>query len=233
MTLSEFRKLFVSLTGRYDLVKDTENYADDGADQLINMGVRKLDSMFTHSKSMGKVPMELTLSQAIYSPSHLLSIEGMIMSADDGRVSLDHKREEWIEQRNLESADAGCPQYYAISSMNTDNIGEAVDGYSKLNFIIFPKPDQEYTLDVYGRVTIPLDGDEDYNYWTVNHPETLVSATMYMIERFHRNRQGMADHMTAIRADLRDLDYNAIESQIGSNTQMNDSFNSRPQGNEW
>lgn len=235
MTLLEFRELFVDITGRYDLVKNIESYEDDGADRYINMGLRKLDSMFTHSKSMGKAPLVLKPKQAVYEISNMLSIEGIQISADgSGGVSLDHIREEELESYSSEAADTGTPRYYCIyTNMRANGLGNSVTAIETLSIKISPAPDQSRKADVYGRITIPLEKDEDYNFWTVNYPETLISATMYMIERFHRNRSGMRDHMTAIREDLKELDNNAIESQLGSNTQMNDSFNSRPQGNEW
>jgi len=236
MTLSEFRNFFVKMTGRYDLVKqDGEDYADAGANTLINMGVRMLDSMFTHNKSYGKVPVKLKPNQALYMARSMLSIEGIQFSADSGKVTLDHIQEQEIEEKlSLDGSNSGCPKYYAIASVVRDAfLDNEQSAFKRLHFKICPAPDQSYAAQVYGRMTIPLENDNDTNFWTLNYPETLTSATMYQIERFHRNSQGMRDHMVAIQQDLRNLDYNAIESQMGSNTQMNDSWNFRAEGNEW
>lgn len=236
MTLSEFRNFFVKMSGRYDLVKqDGEGYADAGADTLINMGVRMLDSMFTHNKSHGKVSVKLKPNQALYMVRSVLSIEDIQFSADSGTVTLDYIQEQEIEEKlALDGGNTGCPKYYAIASVVRDAfLDNAQSVFKQLHFKICPVPDQVYSAQVYGRMSIPLKNENDTNFWTLNYPETLISATMYHIERFHRNSQGMRDHMAAIRQDLRNLEHNLIESQSDSSSQMNDSWNFRAQGNEW
>ncbi len=235
MTLLEFRKMFVKLSGRYDLVKDPDTYEDDGANFLISAGIRLLDSMFTHSKSYGEVTLELKANQAIYNVSSMLSIEGVQRGSDEGRVSLTHITEEELQEQDpTQTSSTGTPKNYALVTTVRDAIlGNRKTALTQLSIKLFPIPDSSINAYVLGRISIPLEEDNDTNFWTLNYPETLISATMYQIERFHRNRQGMADHMTAIQRDLRELDANAIESQMGSLTQMKDSFKFRGEGNVW
>lgn len=227
--------MFVKLSGRYDLIEDTDNYADDGANFLINAGVRLLDSKFTHSKSYGTIQVSTEPNKAIYSLPNVLSIEGIQRGSDEGRVTLNHILEQELQEQDpTETTSTGTPISYAIISALRDAVmGNTNNDFTKLTVKLFPIPDTSVSLYVYGRMTIELKSDEDKNFWTLNYPETLISATMYQIERFHRNRQGMADHMAAIMEDLRNLDSDAIESQIGSITQMRDSFKFRGKGNVW
>ena len=232
MTLLEVRKMFVRLSGRYDLVKDTESYEDNGADFMLNAGIRMLDSMFTHSKSYGVIRVPLKPDKAVYETNNVLSVEGVQVSSDSGRVSLTHVTEQDIEERG--DIGSGSPKYYCMhTGMRNPALGNLKDEFTGESFKILPKPSSALTAYVYGRLTIPLENDGDINFWSVSYPETLITAGMFFIERFHRNSQGMADHMQAIRQDLHELDANAIESQLGSITQMRDSWKFRGEGNAW
>lgn len=232
MNLAQVRKMFVKLTGRYDLVKDAESYADDGADFMLNAGIRMLDSMFTHSKSYGTIRVPMKPKQAIYRTTNVLSIEGIQVSSDEGKVTLTHVKEQDITERS--TVGEGVPKYYAIhTGMRNPALGNLEDDFRGESFRVFPAPSSKLTAYVYGRITIPLEEDDDINFWSTSYPETLITAGQFFIERFHRNSQGMADHMRAIRQDLRELDNNAIESQIGSINQMRDSWNSRGGTNAW
>lgn len=235
MTLLEVRKMFVKLTGRYDLIKDAESYADDGADFMLNAGIRMLDSMFTHSKSYGTIRLPVESGKDVYRTDNVLSIEGVQVSSDEGRVTLTHVSEQDIMERDPDGSNSsGAPKYYAIhTGMRNPALGNLKDEFKGESFRIFPAPDKALTAYVYGRITIPLKEDDDINFWSTSYPETLITAGQYFIERFHRNSQGMADHMRAIRQDLHELDSNAIESQMGSITQMRDSWDYRGEGNEW
>lgn len=235
MNLVQVRKMFVKLTGRYDLVKDTESYEDDGADFMLNAGIRMLDSMFTHSKSYGTIRLSMKPNKAVYRTDNVLSIEGVQVSSDEGKVTLTHVSEQDIEERDPDGEfSSGAPKYYAIhTGMRNPALGNLKDEFKGESFRIFPIPDSSLVGYVKGRITIPLKEDDDINFWTTSYPETLITAGQYFIERFHRNSQGMADHMRAIRRDLHELDANAIESQQGSITQMRDSWTFRGEGNEW
>lgn len=232
MTLSEFRKLFVDLSGRFDLVKDTEKYEDQGANFFIQSGQRMLDSMFTHSKSYGFISVDLKKGQSIYPAPNLLSIEGVTVTSDDlGEVTLDHIDESEVIRDT--DADQGTPLRYAvvseIKSPLKDNPTETV--WENLFVELVPVPDESMTGRIYGKVSNLLKNDSDKSFWTVRYPEILIKAAQYQIEVFHRNTQGANDFLTAIVRDLRNLEGDLIESQMGSLNQMRDSFKFRGKGN--
>lgn len=235
MTLADIRKLFVDLTGRFDLVVDTDSYKDDGANFFIRSGSRLLDSMATHEKSYGVEEVDLKDGQAVYSIPNLLSVEGVQITVDGSGVSLEHWTESNVKANNpTASENLGIPKAYAIYSSvrHLKYITRNKDkDFTDSSFILFPAPDEDMLAYVYGRVSIPLKEDCSRNFWTIKHPETLISAAMYQIERFYRNTRGMQDHMNAVRIDIRELDNNAIESQLGSINQMRDSFEFRGEGN--
>jgi len=55
MSLLEVRTQLIKITGRYDLVVDAVDYADNGADFYINAGQLWLDRRETHKKSFSRV----------------------------------------------------------------------------------------------------------------------------------------------------------------------------------
>lgn len=231
MTLLDIRQLLVQLSGRYDLVKDTETFEDSGADFFINAGVRLLDRLATHPKSFGYVKVEMADDQSVYSLPDLISVSSVeVMSKQSGRVSLSIIEEEVLTKSYRDSC--GIPSYYSIHTAIRSPISRVRDkALERLSIRVFPRPMSCSFLIVHGRVSKELKSDEDYNWWTLGHPETLVRAALYQIESFHRNTQGMNDFMNAILVDIRELNNDAIESEMGSANQMNDSFYFRSHGN--
>lgn len=63
MNLRDFREQFIKLSGRYDLVIDAEDYADNGANFYINGAVKLLDRIITLPSSKQRLyyPKVLTL----------------------------------------------------------------------------------------------------------------------------------------------------------------------------
>ena len=55
MALLEIRKKFITLSGRLDLVVDTTDYADNGADWFIQAGQRWLERQVEFPDRMGRV----------------------------------------------------------------------------------------------------------------------------------------------------------------------------------
>lgn len=210
MTLLDIRQMLVKLSGRYDLIKDVDTYADAGANFLIRAGQRKLDSMFVHSYSYGYKLISTTIGRDTYPIPNMISVDKVL---DSGGVIVTHL------EGDISSSDIG---WVFATQVRAEGSGRA--DFVNIHIQLIPVPSTEVEYSVYGRVVQPLLDDASENFWTLNYPETLLTAALWVAERFKRNTRGMNDYMASIVADLRELEYNEIESEIGSLNQMNDSW---------
>lgn len=230
MTLAEVRKLLVTLSGRFDLVQDTVDYADNGADFFIRSGHRMLDSMTTHAKSEGFSEVYLIEGIQEYALTDFLSIRSIQVSTDSGVVTLTKKSEQEINEGLAEGA--GVPRFYSLyTAIKSPLERNRERAYQRLSMKLFPSPEEGLIARVFGRITKTLIEETDFSFWTLQAPETLVRAALYQMESFHRNSQGMRDYMNGIMQDIRNLDYDLIESEVAELNQMNDSFYFRGTGN--
>lgn len=234
MTLKEFRKLFVDITGRFDLVQDEESYADNGANFYIQAGQRFLDKSFKHSKSFGEQVVQLKRGLETYSLDNYLSVTNVQVSTpDSGWVTLGLRQDDEINEVKPSGSNAlGLPRFYSVVNlMRSPLVERSETAIMKLGIRLFPVPDTELEAKISGRYTTPLTKDSDTSFWLVAYPETLIRAAQYQIESFHRNTQGANDHLMAIQRDMLELEHDEIESEIGQISQMRDSFNFRGKGN--
>ena len=66
-------------------------------------------------------------------------------------------------------------------------------------FIMYPS-DARYTVTVFGYFrSNRLTSDTSVNFWTVNHPDALLQATLYYLELTHRNTAGQNDALNGLR----------------------------------
>jgi len=230
MNLLETRKLLVNLSGRFDLVKDTTDYEDNGADFFLNAGHRMLDRLVTHSKSEGYSDVYLIEGIQEYALTDFLSVRQVQVTTDSGAVTLKKISESEINEGLAEGA--SIPRFYSLYTDIRSPLDRTRERrYQRLSIKIWPSPQEGLILKVFGRISKTLEEDEDFSFWTLQAPETLVRAALYQIESFHRNSQGMNDFMNALMQDVRNLDYDIIESEVGELNQMNDSFYFRGKGN--
>lgn len=233
MTLKEFRKLFVNTTGRYDLVEDTESYADAGADFYIKAGIRYLDSSFSVGHEDPKYRLDLEKDKSDYSLPGVLSVkEVAVVTPDSGQVMLT-KLENWEIDQLLQDADgSGIPCNYSVSSdIRNPLLGNSEQTYQEPVLKVYPAPNADMTLFLSGRFASPLSDDSQTCFWFNVYPDLAVSAGQYKIEVHHRNTQGANDHLRAIQLMMREIEHDLIESEMGDLNQMRDSFKFRGQGN--
>ena len=94
-------------------------------------------------------------------------------------------------------------------------------GYPYTAVIIAPPPNVQILVDVRGLYySAALVEDGDTNYWSEEHPSTLVKAALREIEIFNRNRQGVKDWEAAIDVDMEALGKDLVEEIIAEVDQM-------------
>lgn len=232
MNLKAFRKLFVEVTGRYDLVKDPESGEDDGADFYIKAAHRFLDKRFKTSTSQNRSYIQLKKGKDVYSIPDCLSIINVnVATPDAGKVNLGLISEEEMDELTIEGG-VGSPKFYAVTNPNIAPIDQrSTQRLGQIALRVFPSPDSDMVCQVKGRFSTVPQKDSSTSFWMSNYPETLIRACQYQIETFHRNTQGANDHLNALMMDLRELNNDLIESEVGDQSQMRDSFKFRGKGN--
>ena len=241
-TLLGIRTEFVKQSGRYDLVVDTTNYADNGADFLIRSGQRWLDQHQFHKKAAARYKIDLAAGTNEASIKKLRAPKEVWIANSEGRAELTKVDLNWIRNeyaKPVASSDQGTPLYYALTvnrlapeqkaletgdytgtfTYDAENIIFADEGDAAEfdTIIIQPPPDEVYTLEVIGFFFSDLTDDTDTSFWTIHHPEVSVLAAMLAESYFFHNREGSSDMMQAIDSYLYGIDKDQVEYDI---TQM-------------
>jgi len=78
-----------------------------------------------------------------------------------------------------------------------------------------PSVDKTYSLELLGNgYTLALEGDSDVNWWSGNHPMTLVNMTLARMEWFFRNNASGQDFFTQVKSDLQSIYFDYVESDV-------------------
>lgn len=227
MNLREIRESFVRHSGRFDLVKDRENWKDDGANFFINAGQRFLDQLMDNPKTKAVHRDTLKAGQSELRVPLLRSTNKVMVIVDGENSFLDRIYYQDFRESYGESTDNGVPKYYALIELrdaNRPNKG----ALRHKGILIAPPPNDDYEIVVRGKFfSHELKDDQSYSYWSMEYPETLIQASMYELEKFYRNTQGMNDHLNAIMATVNNIDNDVVEEDAEQRATMNDSFNER------
>jgi hypothetical protein len=225
MTLLEIRTKFIELSGRYDLITDTESYQDAGADFLILSGQRWLDRTFEVLKSSANYYATLSQGSWYVLVPECRIIRGVWISYSNGvvgmlkQLSLERMRHCFSQVTTSDS----CPHFYAPCSIRTqpEVAGQLTVPPSTIvmednfpyNAVVFDVPvGEQVSAQVVGYFNnAQLVNDTDQNFWSVEHSWILVLAAMRAMEIAQRNREGVADWETAIRSEMLGLEYDHVD----------------------
>jgi len=231
-TLAHIRQNFVELSGRFDLVRDTDTYADNGANFFIQAANRWLDSRQenpTQTKSYRKDLLPGGYKLDIENVRSLLEV--WVTDAAGERLKLVKRTQTYMRQNykpipedNSRGTPAEwCPLFnqlaYQQKSQTPSSHSDFAYDYHDVLFglsdqyrsiLLMPPADQKYTVTVYGHFFGKLTSDSDSTYWSREHPDLLIQATFLMVEMFYRNTQGVADMLNAITPALSGLDRQLI-----------------------
>lgn len=225
MTLAEIRKTFVVSSGRYDLVKDTTEYEDNGANSFINAGQKFLDLQLATPSEVSVWKAELKSGKFEVLVPDVRSIEEVyVVDSDERSFYLERLYLQDFKTNFNKSSDLGRPKYWALGQ--TLNVDGNESQLRKQAVIVAPYPDSKYTVFVRGKFFSPrLENEKSISFWSINYPHILVQAAMYELEKFYRNTQGMNDHYTAIMQTLQGIDFDEAQQQSENFSNMRDSFN--------
>jgi len=238
-TLKDIRTLFVKRTGRYDLVVDTTDWADNGADAYILAGSRMLDRRETHEFSKAKHYEDGAADTWYKVFQECRAILDVWVSNDEFRKKLERRDVDSFRTYYNEpagSTDSGTPTYYCPALLrthpqsNTIYLEKFVDttysedskyDYEYNGIMWMPPTDEAIIVEVQGLwYSKALTLDADKNYWSVNHPEALLAAAGYKLEISYRNTEGAKDWLAAIDMQLGELGKDFVEQQASGVNQM-------------
>jgi hypothetical protein len=229
MDLLAVRKKFVKLSGHYDLVEDTTDWADNGADFYIQAGQEFLDRRSKVTKQVSRLWEEIAIGAYYVTFQRCRTIEEVYVNDDSGRSKLVKKDFHWLHEEFSEivaSGSYGTPLYYCPAYLRTqdntdmDNLAtffnyvmSADDEYRGV--LILPPPDEAVVVEVFGKFySADISSDDDESFWTINHPSLLILASLYQLEILgHRNTQGANDYLGQLEVSLADLDMDLAEEE--------------------
>jgi hypothetical protein len=240
MTLRATRETFVKYSGRYDLVVDTTNWADNGANFFIRAGQKWLDSRFLIARSKGVFFQYIgTGSWYVIIPS--ARVVHSVWLSDAANIRWEVKRTSVSLLREMFPGDLAqispdIPQFYApialhaipevLDTITVDQLGQT--GYTvtgdifNFNGIVFgPPTEKEMTIEVTGMFYQPrLNDDTDENYWTKEFENVLAMAACRELEISYRNTAGINDWENSIKSELLGEEFDLADTESAGIRQM-------------
>ena len=241
------RELFVSLSGRLDLVLDTTDYADNGADYYIKAGQRELDrEAFQTMDSYAIKYKNLSANSFVVEIPNVRAVKTIFFIDSGGDIKeLEPKYYDWLrgEYGSLYSSlDSGDPTYWTpINLRHSPDVDSLESGEETgilailgsfdivssnyINYdgaLILPAPETAGLLEIHGLFySDELSEDTDTNYWSAKEPDILVMAAMRELERSYRNNTGVKEWSGHISKKLSGIDMDMVEYQTSFTSKMN------------
>ncbi len=231
MNLLEVRKMFVKLSGRYDLVIDTTDWVDDGANFFLQAGQNMIE------KLVGDLPeSEGRIWNTISADAYYLGFQSRSRAifqvwVNDSESRIELEKVSWGEMKELysssiSSVSTGFPRYFCPAKLREiDATGKNVIGiFSNFSLpvssdfrgiLIMPPADKDYDLEILGKFLQPeLDTDLLENFWTLIYPELLIRAAMYQNELMYRGKESTGKLLNSLMLEISEIEKDGIEETI-------------------
>ncbi len=243
MNLLEIRTNLVNKSGRFDLVVDTTDYVDNGANFYINEGQKYLDRKASVKGEVARNFSMIATGDCAVIFQNCRVIEEVWCADSEKRLQLRKVDMEKLRGSDYPSgvdayvkpfgdATAGRPLYYAPANLratpNQDREGfDIIDGYggdymditlgnsySYNGIVFFPPADKAYQIEIKGKfLSESLDSDAQVSMWSVEHPHILHMAAMRSMEIDNRNSEGRKDWTAAIDTELLGLEKDLVDEE--------------------
>ena len=230
MNLLGVRTAFVEDSGRYDLVLNTTNYTDNGADRWIRAGQRYLDSRVEFSKRKAEYEISVAAGSYFFAVSDAYSIQDVSLRdpSDDTITHLipqslrDLRARYGNDVDNLSDIDQGQPQFWSLGVLRNASVAASSVTYQNRKLIVSPPADGTYTLLVTTfKKSNKLSANTDESYWSVEHPDLLIASSMMMLEGIKlRNLTGANNLKVFIEDSLNDIEDLVTEQEVVGQDQM-------------
>jgi hypothetical protein len=222
MSLLDIRRQFVESSGRVDLVVDTVNYADRGANWFIQAGQRYLDRKLETGNARARYFGKLAYGTNTMKMPKARVIEKVIRAYPETKTELykDNCPSLFVNDQ------LGVPKSYIPLTIRPavgtvlDLIpgNEATISWSDITFhgLLFNiNAEIDYGIEVDGLFYSPdLLMDTDRSFWTEEHPEILVASSFLAMERFYRNFDGLKESKASVDELIMQLDFDYVAQEI-------------------
>lgn len=230
MTLLELREQFVKASGRTDLVVDTQNYADNGADRFIRAGQKFLDDILPTPKSSAEVKKKISQGTAEVSFPQVRSIlKVRVQESGEKPQILDELPlfkfyDKYGDLKYIKSeADEGKPKRYALGILRDEFPTSFSEGERQI--IFHPPADGNYDLVLTAEYfSAQLEDDSDESWWSIVYPNVLIMSARRRLEIEHRNREGARQFEEHIRRKLQDIDSNIVREDSSGIASMENAW---------
>lgn len=216
MTYAEVKKLFLQMTGRYDIYAGTNTYIAIG--DLFWEATKYMDKNYMHQDEYKWYRYDVGVGEYMLDLiDYVRVIKEVWAATSDGRVELTEKSLNWLMTEYadmVEDVSYGAPAYYCLgvygmspqqedltSSDYTDEftydggIARFGEKYAKRGLYIYPPLDETYTIEVLAKFySKALSDSDDENFWTVENPFALAVAAAMMMEMSYRNVAGQQQY---------------------------------------
>jgi hypothetical protein len=247
-TLLELRTQIIDISGHYELVDSS--YGDNGIDKYIYKAQRMLERKFNYGPAKATYATDLAAGTYMVELSDCRVVEEVWMLGTDYRSQLrkvipSEEKSIWSGWHDcyltkpFSSIDSGRSRFYYPTNLrrypnSATGSGDSTTLQSYLTtsspydptitgLIILPPTDIAYAIQVTGLFYNPQlnsDNDDDYNFWTYNHPDLLIMATLQMLETFYRSTGAIDKWKREIAVNIDDIDKDFVEQQISDINEM-------------
>lgn len=234
MNLLDIRKQFVKISGRYDMVVDAVDFADNGANFYINEGQKSLERRIDFSPANAKFYRDLTVGEYLIQLAGCRVVKEVWVLDTDSRTQLEELSEgdlkEFSETLPLSSATRSKPtHYYNVglrrSPDDEDGAGDSsiiqsfIDTLSPSNpaytgVVIWPPADSTYGIEVSGLFyNTVLTDNTDENYWSVRYPMLLIMSALYHLEIMYKGSKSSSAWHALIEAELLNIEFDSVDQE--------------------
>ena len=228
MNLLEVRQMFVKLSGRYDLIIDTTDWVDNGANFFIQSGQNMIEKLVGDlPESEGRIWKTVVCDEYYMSfQKRCRAIFQVWASNGDGRNEL--IKISWDDMKDLYTSpiaevSSARPIYFCPAKLRevdaTDkNASGIFDNFSLSissdfrGILFMPPADTDYDIEIRGKFLQPaLSIDNQENFWTLTYPEILIQAAIYRNELSYRGKDSVSKLLASIMLDIESIDKDMIE----------------------
>ena len=196
MPLIDVRKQFVEYTGRYDLVLDTIDYDNNGADIFITAGQRWLDRTFEVNGSKGRDDSLLEVGSWFSIIPEVRVVESVWVSTTlDYRYPLEYLPMDSFRRtfaKNPIGVTNGRITYYTpvFFQKIPESYDAFIDAFGSSNYIVatpvgyngllfMPPTDIQVNLEIHGKFYQPkLQNNTDTNLWSEAYPQCTCPSCL-------------------------------------------------------
>lgn len=239
-TLAQARQEFVKKTGRYDLVVDTTDWVDNGANFFLQSGQRYLDTVLPNPNSERGHRVDIDADDSYIELQYCRYVKSVEVFDAEGReaeltpVQMSQLQDGY--SKAVSSQDSGTPAYFswglhlpspeqeALTSgdytgtftFDVDTLSFAAARNRLVRIEFRPKADTIYTMKVLGGFWSVLDEDTDTSWHSLVYPELFILAGKLALSAFYDNSAGLKDALNSMQVWLRGQDHDMVRQEIAN-----------------